>query len=311
MTSVLVHLAAGVGNIVLATPLLVALEELGCTTEVWLSADYPGTRALLEDWSAVARIHETPPPEAERFKHVIPATPPFYWPRFASMVRKYKNCVARPDAALFYQDEQAFYMSFARALGYRAAASPTYRLPIGPTSCEEVSARTVILAPGCKTGEMAAKRWPWFPELSTRFEDVAVVGTSDDLRGFNGTPVYFPPHVRSLVDRLTLRRTAEVLASAGLVIGNDSGLAHIAAAVGTPTLMLFGPTPDRELGPLPPNAHVLRLELPCAPCWFRKRFEACSKQIDCLSDITVDQVVAAVQRIQSSQITGSQCGRGG
>lgn len=58
-----------------------------------------------------------------------------------------------------------------------------------------------------------------------------------DLDGFRGAPrAPFPPHVRSLVGRLTLRQTAAALACAGAVIANDSGLGHIAAAVGVPAL---------------------------------------------------------------------------
>ena len=52
----LVHLASGIGNIVLATPLLVALAELGFTIDVDLDADYPQTADLLEPWSIIRRV---------------------------------------------------------------------------------------------------------------------------------------------------------------------------------------------------------------------------------------------------------------
>src|SRR5206468_4454091 len=55
----LVHLASGVGNIVLATPLLVALDEMGLTVDVWLDADYPETADLLRPWSVVRHVHTT------------------------------------------------------------------------------------------------------------------------------------------------------------------------------------------------------------------------------------------------------------
>src|SRR5207237_2248924 len=119
--------------------------------------------------------------------------------------------------------------------------------------------------PGCKTGAMAAKRWPHFAEPAARLPDVAVVGTPDD-ETLGGRAVAWPPHVRSLVGRLTLRETAELLAGAGAVVANDRGLAHVAAAVGAPTVMLFGPTPHATLGTFPPNVTVLRAVLSCAPC---------------------------------------------
>ena len=112
--------------------------------------------------------------------------------------------------------------------------------------------------------------------LAAAFEDVAAVVTADDLRRDGGSPITFPPRVRSFVDKLSLRETAEAMAAAEVVVGNDSGLSHIAAAVGTLTIMLFAPTPHESLGSMPPNVKVLRGGLPCEPCWFRNRFRGCA-----------------------------------
>jgi ADP-heptose:LPS heptosyltransferase len=84
------------------------------------------------------------------------------------------------------------------------------------------------------------------------------------------------------------------MAAAGVVVGNDSGLSHIAAAVGTPTVILFGPTPHASLGPLPQNVIVLRAGLPCEPCWFRDRFRACGKKIECLATLGIETVIREV-----------------
>jgi ADP-heptose:LPS heptosyltransferase len=290
--AVLVHLASGVGNLVLATPLLIALADHGFAVDVRLDADYPQAIELFRDWSVIRKIALAAfPAHPARYAHVLPAVPPFYWFRFAALYRG--RTQARPPDSLFYADEQAYYMMFAKALGCEGAA-PEYRLPIGPSERFGVSGRTVALAPGCKTGEMAAKRWPWFRELAARFDDVAVVGTRDDL---GDAP--FPDSCQWFVDRLSLRETAELLASAGLVVGNDSGLSHVAAAVGTPTLMLFGPTSETVLGPLPKHVKVLRAGLDCEPCWTSARLEACSRRVDCLRQLSVDRVEAEIRRIQA------------
>jgi ADP-heptose:LPS heptosyltransferase len=138
---------------------------------------------------------------------------------------------------------------------------------------------------------MAAKRWPHYSELVDEFDDVAVVGTADDLQRYDGKPMRFSPHVKTFVDRITLRETAELLAAAGAVVANDTGLAYVSAAVGTPTLILFGPTPHTTLGLLPPNVRVLRTGLACEPCWFNARFRACTGRIDCLAATPVRAVV--------------------
>jgi ADP-heptose:LPS heptosyltransferase len=293
-SSVLVHLAAGIGNIVLATPLLVALNEIGYAVDVCLNADYPATIELLENWSIVrvVSVANRASPSYCEYVRVIPAIPPFYWPRFAHSYRRCPIAVARPADALFAIDEKAYYMAFARALGYGRDDAPSCQLPIGPSEEFGIGASTVVLAPGCKAGEMAAKRWPYFPELAERFENVAVVGTRDDLPR---RP--FPPHTRNFVDRLSLRKTAELLASAGLVIGNDSGLSHIAGAVGTPTLLLFGPTSERVLGGIPNTSKVLRTGLRCEPCWTSARLKACQGRVDCLRLLSVDTVEASAREM--------------
>jgi ADP-heptose:LPS heptosyltransferase len=289
----LLHLAAGVGNIVLATPLLIALHELGLRVDLLLDADYPETAELLRPWSILDGVYgpsELAP--LQPYDIALPAVPPFYWPRLR---RRYPaaRLAPRPADALFYENEQRYYLSFAYALGYPERDAPACSLPVGARPDGDVSLTTVVLAPGCKTGEMAAKRWPYFPALAERFEDVVVVGTSDDER-VGETLLRWPSHVRSFTGRLTLRETAELMAGAGVVVANDSGLAHIAAAVGTSTVMLFGPTPHETLGALAANVTVLRRGGPCEPCWFGARFAHCAARIDCLRDLGVDRVATTV-----------------
>jgi ADP-heptose:LPS heptosyltransferase len=297
---VLVHLSSGIGNIVLATPLLRVLRQHGFVVDVRVDGDYPATADLLRGWDILRDVFGGPPSEppdhpARHYRHVVPAIPPFYWDRYAALYRHRRDCVGRPPPRLFYLDEQAYYLAFAKSLGCDLRQPPTYRLPAIPDRRHGVTRRTLVLAPGCKTGEMAAKRWPHFAALAECFADIAVVGTADDLSRFDGAPLRFPAHVRSLVDRLSLPETAAVLASAGAVVANDSGLGHVAGAVGAPTLLLFGPTPDRTLGRFPPGVRVMRGGLACEPCWFTRRFAACQGRIDCLDRLGVEPVRRAAE----------------
>jgi ADP-heptose:LPS heptosyltransferase len=295
---VLVHLAAGVGNVVLATPLVVALDALGFTVDVLLDADYAETAELLRGWSIIRELFTRASAVRWRdYERLVPAVPPFYWWKFSRLYRRDRRVVARPREQLFYEDEQEFYLSFARALGSPADVRPVYRLPISASDEFGVGLQTLIVAPGSKGGEMRAKRWGGFARLAELFDDVAVVGTSEDLRASDGTPIKFPAHARLFTDRLTLKETARLLASAGVVVASDCGLAHVAAATGTPTVMIFGPTPHRTLGRLAPNVTVLRAGLPCEPCWFGARFRACDARLDCLRDVSVEQVAREVKKI--------------
>lgn len=305
--NVLVHLASGVGNIVLATPLLLILIRHGFNVDLLIDGDYSGTAELFHGWGALGSVYNGHAAErpTQRYDFRIPSLPPFYWHRYAGEYKTIGNAVARPPDSLFYRDEQAYYLEFATALGCEVANPPYYFLPAVPDAARCVTDETLILAPGSKTGEMTAKRWPHFPRLAELFDDVVTVGTPDDLSQFDGTPMQFPAHVRCLVGQLSLRETAGVMAAAGAVVANDSGLGHIAGAVGTPTILLFGPTPNATLGRLPPNVRVLRAGLACEPCWFDDRFGACVGRVACLPLIGPDTVAAAIAQIQN-QVIGRQ-----
>jgi ADP-heptose:LPS heptosyltransferase len=297
--AILVHLASGIGNIVLATPLLRVLDRAGFVVDVLLDADYAGVGALFEDWSAVRCVYEGRHgrPSESAYAVSLIAVPPSHWKRYALRHTRARRTQYRPPDELFFQDEQAYYLDFARTLGCDISDPPHYFLPVTPEICDIVGPTTLAVAPGCKTGAMAAKRWPFFPELAERFDDIVLVGTDDDLTRFDGTYMHFPSHVRSLVGRLSLRETAAVLAGAGAVVANDCGLGHVAGALGVPTILLFGPTPHVPLGRLPPNVTILRTGLECEPCWRASRYAACEGRIDCLKQLSVMTVVAAVCQI--------------
>jgi hypothetical protein len=252
----------------------------------------------------VRRVHAARFPAGERYAMVVPAVPPFYWTGLRRLYAGRRDCVSRPPDRLFWADEQGWYLAFAEPLGWPRGQRPDYTVPVAPSEEHGVTRSTLVLAPGCKTGEMAAKRWPHFAALAERFADVAVVGTPDDLRGHDGAPLVFPAHARSLVGRLTLRQTAEALAAAGAVVANDSGLGHLAGAAGAPTLLLFGPTSERILGPFPPNVTVLRGGLPCEPCWNTARLSACGGRVDCLRALDVARVESEARALLG--LTGNE-----
>ncbi len=294
----LVHLASGIGNIMLATPLLVALSRRFDSVDLRLDCDYPGAGELFRHWSALREVFDTRAGQTPggAYDIVVPAIPPFAWPRFAGFYRDRREVMPRPPDSLFYANEQAYYLDFARRLGCEVEPAPCSFVPAAPRAAPEVGPNTLVLAPGCKTGVMAAKRWPYFPDLAEQFDDVALVGTADDLRRHDGTPMRFPSHVRSLVDRLSLSDLAGTLAASGVVVANDSGIGHLSAAVGAATVLIFGPTPDDVLGALPPNVTVLRTGLPCDPCWFGARLAACGGKIDCLEAVSSSAIVDVVAR---------------
>src|SRR5688572_5034654 len=105
----LVHLASGVGNIVLATPLLVALAQMEFIVDVLIHADYPQTADLLRDWSILHAVFDGGTKSLvslNRYDVIIPAIPPYYWNRFVHRYHMLSANVRRPPDRLFYHNEQ-------------------------------------------------------------------------------------------------------------------------------------------------------------------------------------------------------------
>jgi lipopolysaccharide heptosyltransferase II len=97
--------------------------------------------------------------------------------------------------------------------------------------------------------------------------------------------------------QLSLLGSAELIRRSDLFVTGDTGPMHIAAAVGTPIIALFGPALPLKTGPYAADAIVINKHLPCAPCFARK----CPLGHDvpkCMTDITVDEVFRiATQRL--------------
>lgn len=135
----------------------------------------------------------------------------------------------------------------------------------------------VILCPGAEFG--AAKRWPpnQFAELAQMFlQDglqVWIVGSPNDRIASEALLMVMgesASKVRDLTGRTDLGTTIDILSSASLVISNDSGLMHAAAAVGVPLVALFGSSSPVYTPPLSPVARIAKIDIECSPCFKRE-----------------------------------------
>jgi ADP-heptose:LPS heptosyltransferase len=100
------------------------------------------------------------------------------------------------------------------------------------------------------------------------------------------------PSPLSLVGRLSLKQLVALLREVDLMVTVDSGPMHIASAVGTAVVALFGPTDPVRTGPVGPGT-VLRRELPCSPCLQRRCRIADTHR--CMRDLGVEEVLEAAR----------------
>lgn len=147
------------------------------------------------------------------------------------------------------------------------------------------------------------KRWPLasyvdLARLLTTRPDVAVVVLGGPAEMSAGREIARAvPGVLDLTGRLDLASLAAVCGRLSLVVANDSGPMHVAAASGTRVLALFGPTDWRLTGPYAPTARVLTHPVPCSPCFRRDAvppsFPACDHQ-RCMADMRPSRVADTV-----------------
>jgi heptosyltransferase III len=130
--------------------------------------------------------------------------------------------------------------------------------------------RLIVVHPGSGS---PVKRWApdrWGELLRTRPTDVAVAvsGSEEESTLAEATAKCIGGRVASLAGRTSLPELAALLAEATVVVGPDSGPLHLAVAVGTPTVHLFGPASAARFGPWGPAGkhRVVNLGLPCSPC---------------------------------------------
>jgi len=147
-----------------------------------------------------------------------------------------------------------------------------------------------ILCPGAEYGP--AKRWPaeHFIALARRLLDegyaVWLLGSPNDQAA--ALPIAAAiAGVRDLTGRTDLGTAIDLLSLASVVVSNDSGLMHAAAAVGRPLIALFGSSSPEYTPPLSPLAHIAKIDIACSPCFQR---ECPLGHFKCMRELDVEVV---------------------
>ena len=152
-----------------------------------------------------------------------------------------------------------------------------------------------VLCPGAEYGP--AKRWPprYFAELAqglaARGCAVWLIGSSRDAPSGAEIAQAAGGVCRNLCGATSLADASALIASGALVVSNDSGLMHVAAALGKPLVALYGSSSPEYTPPLSPHATLLRIDLPCSPCFQR---ECPLGHFNCMMQLAPERVLAAI-----------------
>jgi ADP-heptose:LPS heptosyltransferase len=150
----------------------------------------------------------------------------------------------------------------------------------------------VALGPGARYKK---KRYPFFRELALRLEregfKVVLVGSPGECEGFERT------NAQNLCGKLSLLDTAGIIKLAKVFVGNDSRLLHVARAVGTKAVQIYGAThPTLGFSLLPEEGKVIIKNLPCQPCTLHGKGECKYRTYECLQ-IPPEEVLKEVKAL--------------
>lgn len=159
--------------------------------------------------------------------------------------------------------------------------------------------RWIAIQPGARWEN---KRWPaaHFAKLvqllAKKFPDTrfAILGSDTDRPSGKVIAEAEPSRCLNLCGEISLFEMIEWLRLSDVMVTNDTGPMHVAAALGKPVVALFGPTEPHRTGPYGQLDHVVRIDLPCSPCL--KSYCTWKNPIECLTGISPDMVFARVRR---------------
>ena len=192
-----------------------------------------------------------------------------------------------------------YYRAMLASVGLRVTATPDTSLPCAPEWVLQAEAVLgdggpwIGLNPGASYG--TAKRW--LPERYAAVGDlvarrtgarVAILGGASERALGDTIAAALRAPAKNLCGETTLGAMAGVLARMSVVVTNDSGPMHVAAALGVPVVAIFGPTDERETGPVGDGHHIVREPVYCSPCGLRE----CPIDHRCMTRVGVDRVAA-------------------
>jgi lipopolysaccharide heptosyltransferase II len=171
--------------------------------------------------------------------------------------------------------------------------------PEADSKAKSQNSKLILLQPGARWNN---KRWPveYFSQLvsllakkfpAARF---AVLGNGEDKPLGETISRAAPEHCLNLCGETSLPEMIEWIRLGDLLVTNDTGPMHVAAALGKPLVALFGPTEPRRTGPYGQLENVLRLDLPCSPCL--KSFCTWKNPNECLTAISPPMVFERAQK---------------
>lgn len=329
---IIVRMPNWIGDSILSFPALDCLGKSFPGAEIWLAChertaslftgfDLIENTIILKDQASLKGIKES----ARELKKYSFATGLLFTNSFASALLFYKAKI--PQRWGYSRDwrrilltksvpikeygmpvhQVHYYLNLLTGLGLETNA-PNLSFPISPE--EKKQARDLLLShrindqrpiilfnPGAFYG--TAKRWPAenYTELANLLQKelnahILVIGAEDEIDLAESITRSTAKPAVILSGKTSLRELAAIMSQASLLVTNDSGPMHMANALRTPVVALFGPTDPRSTKPYQDPSLYIKKEVPCWPCSYRE----CPFDHRCMIQISPEEVFRACQQ---------------
>lgn len=296
-------LGGGIGNIILATPAIRLAVDEGHVVDIFPECNSSQDLYEILRINGVREVTNNPK-DSYDFQLNGP---------FTSVSKHVAKSFIRPRIRYDqHRPETHVYLDLIRQIGI-----------YGKPGCVEINVPQkqvpdfvdhVAIYPGSKPN-WAMKRWDKFDDLCQHLDKVVLVGTEADINS-HGDPTWINKNWNWKEDTKhfhgTLAETAAVLKQCKAFIGNDGGVAHIAAATGILTFVIFGPSSDVKNKPWSKNAFVISKDEKCRPCQFSKGKDGkeifgankstCPFDMACMRNLTVKDVLDQIRQIGRLEI---------
>lgn len=294
---VLFVMCEGIGNMVMALPAINAIKR--ASYDVHVCGKYPALDLVPSDIPAwtLEQVEQAFPFDTV----LLSPWSSEYQTQVGTVERHADATVFRAEAIDGTLHEAMIHFDLAAVLdGVEMPSNLSeIELPSIPTQETAIPEPPYIVLANTAAPTWEHKRWGGYPELANRLSDagyqVVVVGTdADALYNF---PEQYPDGTIYHYD-LPLLKVNYLLERAEWVVGNDCGIVHIASALKTRTIAIFGPTSTDKNTPLgyfhkDPNTIIAKPQIPCAPCQFQAWESVCEKR-ECLEAITAERIYSVV-----------------
>ncbi|MEZ9057308.1 lipopolysaccharide heptosyltransferase II [Vibrio pelagius] len=164
------------------------------------------------------------------------------------------------------------------------------------------------LCPGAEFGP--AKKWPetHYAEVATSMskagKQVWLFGSQKDLETCNNIKDLVPDELQSqihvLAGQTSLIEAVDLLGACQTVVANDSGLMHVAAAVGCNVVAVYGSTSPKYTPPLAEKVEIVHTDIDCRPCFQR---ECEFKHLKCLTELSPKQVINSIRKLEAISVS--------